>query len=242
MSGTKDWKKKISAVGLSLLLLGLVSLAMLSGCASSSVENTEPEPAQSAPEQVQEENTTQAPAAEEVEEEAEESETQSFANGKTLLVYFSETGNTEGIAEKMADILGVDTFKIEAADPYTSEDLDYNDEETRATKEQNEGTARPEIANQVENWDDYDTIIIGHPIWWGKVPRILMTFAESYDWDGKSVAEFCTSGSSGIEGARSELESAAEGAEWIDAQRFASDASEKTIAGWLEDCGFTVED
>ena len=123
-----------------------------------------------------------------------------------LVVYFSATGNTEGVAEIIAETTGGTLFKIEAADPYTEEDLDYYTG-GRADQEQNDEDCRPEIANSVGNFADYETVFLGHPIWHGIAPRIIQTFLESYDFSGKDVYTFSTSGSTLGSGAFSELQS-----------------------------------
>lgn len=119
---------------------------------------------------------------------------------KVLIAYFSATGNTRAVAETVAEVSGGDLFEIVPAQPYTSADLNYNTD-CRANAEQNDPDARPEIANAVENIDQYDAVLIGYPIWWGKAPKIIHTFLETYDLSGKTVATFCTSGGSGHEDA-----------------------------------------
>ena len=118
---------------------------------------------------------------------------------KTLVAYFSATGTTKQKAEQLAQKIGADLYEIKPKEPYTDEDLNYNDDGSRATKEQNNKTVRPEyedIELDIEN--DYSTIFLGYPIWWGEEPRIIDTFVESYNFDGITVIPFCTSGSSGI--------------------------------------------
>lgn len=155
------------------------------------------------------------------------------AGDKVLVACFSATGNTRAVAMAAAAHLGADYFEIEAAVPYTDEDLNYNDEATRATTEQNDPAARPAIA-AAPDFSAYDTVLLGHPIWWGKAPRLICTLLEGADLAGKKVAEFCTSGSSGIEGATGELEALAPGAEWVGARRFAGGAPESEVAEWVD--------
>lgn len=112
---------------------------------------------------------------------------------------FSRTGNTEKIAEYLIELTDADSYVIEAAVPYTDDDIQYQDDNCRANKEQNDKTVRPEIADPISSIDSYDTIFLGYPIWWGQEPRIIDTFLESYDFSDKTVILFCTSGSSGIE-------------------------------------------
>lgn len=157
-------------------------------------------------------------------------------NSSVLVVYFSNTGNTESAAEKIAGLVSGELFEIEASDPYTEDDLNYNVDDCRANMEQNDPDARPEIANRVENMDDYDIIFIGYPIWWGDAPKIICTFMESYDFTGKTVIPFCTSGSSGISTSERTLQSIAD-AEWLEGKRLSSNVSESDIEEWLEEIG-----
>ncbi|HOO06837.1 MAG TPA: flavodoxin [Ruminococcus sp.] len=116
----------------------------------------------------------------------------------TIVVYFSRTGNTEKIANYLLEITGADSYVIQAAVPYSDEDIAYNNSSCRADQEQNDKTVRPEIADPISSLDGYDTVFLGYPIWWGEEPRIIDTFLESYDLSEKTVIPFCTSGSSGI--------------------------------------------
>lgn len=155
-------------------------------------------------------------------------------SGKTLVAYFSATGTTEKIAKLIADCENADVYEITAAKPYTSEDLDYNNSDSRATKEQNDDTARPEIGSKKINLDGYNTIYIGFPIWWGEEPRIMDTFVESYDFNGKTVIPFCTSGSSPIDTAEKNLKSNANGGDWKDGRRFSAETDKDEIQKWLK--------
>ncbi len=114
-----------------------------------------------------------------------------------FVAYFSATGTTEGIAKHIQTILDADIYEIEAADPYTAADLNYNSD-CRANREQNDPKARPQITGSVTDMNKYDAIFLGYPIWWGQAPKIIYTFLESYDFSGKTIIPFCTSGSSGI--------------------------------------------
>lgn len=162
------------------------------------------------------------------------------AKGKTLVVCFSQTGHTQPIAQEAAAVLGADYFQIEAAQPYTSDDLNYNDRSTRASAEQDAVTARPAIANTVQSMDSYDAIVLCHPIWWGKAPRIICTFLESYDFSGKTIAELCTSGSSGIDDAQAELKQICPSANWLAGKRFETGATQAEVADWLNGLGLTA--
>ena len=133
--------------------------------------------------------------------EAEESNTaseQTKNDTKILVVCFSATGNTKAVAEKIVEVTGADYFEIIPAEPYSEDDLNYNDDNCRANREQQDKNARPSISGSIENMDQYEVVLIGHPIWWGMEPRIMNTFMESYDFSGKVLTNFCTSGGSGI--------------------------------------------
>ncbi len=157
--------------------------------------------------------------------------------GKVLVAYFSATNNTEGVAEKIAAALGdkADLFEIVPAVPYTSADLNYNSD-CRANREQDDDTARPEIAgtSTVANMADYDVVFLGYPIWWGQAPKIMYTFLESYDFNGKTIVPFCTSGSSGIGSSARNLADAATGTDWLDGRRFSGSTSQAAIQTWMD--------
>lgn len=156
---------------------------------------------------------------------------------KTLVVYFSCTGTTELVAEYITEILGADSYQIVPEDPYTEADLAYYTN-GRADQEQNDPNVRPAISGGVENMDEYDTIILGYPIWHGQAPRIISTFLESYDFSGKMIVPFCTSHSSGIGSSASNLHSlCAESVEWRDGKRFESGVSKESVQKWIEEIG-----
>lgn len=165
-----------------------------------------------------------------VEEKSESSET----NGtNTLIVYFSATGTTEGIAEYIAEGLRADIYEIIPEEPYTDADLDYGDNNSRSTLEMNDSSIRPAISGSVDNMEQYDTIYIGYPIWWGEAPRIVDTFVESYDFTDKTVIPFCTSASSGMGSSASGLESLAGSGNWLSGQRFSGNESAETVMEWV---------
>ena len=155
-------------------------------------------------------------------------------NGAGLVVYFSVTGNTKSVAEKIASVTDADIYEIKAALEYTDEDINYNDSDSRTSKEQNDSSARPEIGSEEISLDGYSTIYIGYPIWWGEEPRIMDTFAESYNFDGITVIPFCTSGSSGIGRSGQNLADNAGSGNWIEGKRFGGGASEDEIRSWIE--------
>lgn len=162
------------------------------------------------------------------------------SGNKVLVAYFSATHTTEGVAEKIADGLNADLYEIVPEQPYTDADLDYNDNNSRSTLEMADASVRPAIAGSVENMDQYDVVFIGYPIWWGEAPRILSTFVESYDFSGKTVVPFCTSGGSGIGSSASNLEQLTSGATWLSGQRLKSSDSEDSIMEWVNGLGLDL--
>ena len=118
--------------------------------------------------------------------------------GKTLVAVFSASGVTKRVGEEIARVCGGDFFEIVPKEKYTSDDLNYMNTRSRSSVEMKDASARPEIAGTVSDMDSYDTVIIGFPIWWGLAPRIIETFLESYDFSGKTIVPFCTSGGSGV--------------------------------------------
>ena len=158
--------------------------------------------------------------------------------GKSLVVYFSCTDTTKKIAEYVQESTGADIYRIEAQVPYTAEDLNYGDASTRATREQNDSSARPAIAGKVENMSQYQNVVIAYPIWWGQAPRIISTFLESYDFKGKTIIPICTSHSSGIGSSATNLHSLVdESATWLEGKRFEADTSKDDVRKWLEASG-----
>ena len=153
------------------------------------------------------------------------------SSGKTLVVYFSATGTTKGVAEQIASIANADIYEITAAQPYSSDYLNWNDSGSRTTIEQNDKTVRPVIGSEQANLDGYDTIFIGYPIWWGEEPRIMDTFVESYDFTGKTMIPFCTSGGSGIGASGDNLKANAGTGNWLEGERLSSSSD---IEGWIK--------
>ena len=153
-----------------------------------------------------------------------------------LVVYFSCTSNTQRVAEHIADILDADIYEIVPEEPYTNEDLDTNDPASRSSLEQNDDAARPAISGAVENIEAYDVVFLGYPVWWGEAPKILDTFLESYDFSGKTVIPFCTSGSSGLGSSATNMHSAPAGSpHWLNGVRVPSSVARQTILEWLEE-------
>ena len=200
-----------------------------------------------AEETVQETETVAEDTASETETEAAPSETEAEAGTETeaeapapaghsevLVAYFSATGTTKGVAEKIASVTGGDLYEILAAAPYTAEDLNYNDSSSRSTKEQDDKSARPEIGSEEISLEGYTTIYLGFPIWWGEEPRIMDTFVEKYSFEGIRVIPFCTSASSGIGRSGPNMEELAGSGTWLDGKRFGGSESEEELQSWIE--------
>lgn len=179
------------------------------------------------------------------------SETQNFAEsveetkraeggGKALVIYFSATGNTRAAAEALAGLQGAELYEIVPEQPYSADDLNYNDNSSRATTEQRDPDARPAISGSITDLDPYDIIFVGYPIWWGDMPRILYTFFDTCDLTGKTIAPFCTSGGSGLSGTPeiiAELEAGATVLDGLYVRNPAADDAESSITEWLAGIG-----
>ncbi len=171
-----------------------------------------------------------------------ESESMNEAEGtKVLVAYFSATNTTEGVAEIIADSLSADLYEIVPEQPYTDDDLNYHDDNSRSTIEMNDSSARPAISGSVEDMGQYDIVFIGYPIWWGEAPRIVSTFVESYDFSGKTIVPFCTSGGSGVGSSATNLEALTEGATWLPGTRLNGGSSHETIADWVNGLGLNIK-
>lgn len=151
-----------------------------------------------------------------------------------LVVYFSAQGHTEEVAEKLANDLNADIFEIEPADPYSNGDLDWTDDDSRVSKEHEDESLRDvELeTTDVPNWDSYDTVLIGYPIWWGIAAWPVDTFVKANDFNGKTVIPFCTSASSGLGESGDLLEEEANGGNWLEGHRFSSNPSDSDIEEW----------
>ena len=160
------------------------------------------------------------------------------AKGKILVAYFSATGNTRTLAENTAKALNANLYEIRPEVPYSKEDLNYNDETTRATVEQKNDSARPKLADKNAPIANYDTIVLAYPIWWGQAPRIMDTFVESYDFTGKKLTAICTSGGSDIGSSADYLQKLTKGkAEWKPGKLFSPQAKAEEIKSWFNGLG-----
>lgn len=150
-----------------------------------------------------------------------------------LIVYFSCTNTTKTIANHIEEVTRGTLYEIVPKEPYTADDLKYYTD-CRADRENADSSVRPAINGSVENMEEYDLIFLGYPIWYGQAPKIIYTFLESYDFAGKTIVPFCTSGSSGIGSSDTNLHSLAPSAQWVAGRRFSSGTSQETVAEWID--------
>lgn len=212
------------------LLLSLMLVFSLAACGNNP-QAAETEPATSTP--VSEE--TQEP---ETSEETEAADTES-TGGKTLVVYYSASGNTENVSNVIAKTLGADLFELEPVEPYSNDDLNWTNDDSRVTREhENEDERDVELVSAtVDNWSEYDTVFIGYPILWGIAAWPVDEFIETNDFTGKTVIPFATSASSGMGQSGELLAEMAGTGDWQEGQRFRSGASEDDIVAWVEGLG-----
>ena len=170
---------------------------------------------------------------------SEPEDSQSGENGGVLVVYYSATGNTEAVAGYIAEATGGDLFELEPAEPYNDADLNWTDENSRVTLEHEDESLRDVelVADTVDNWDSYDTVFIGYPIWWGIAAWPVDTFVEANDFTGKTVIPFCTSSSSGLGQSGELLAEMAGTGDWLEGQRFRSSASQEDVTEWVASLG-----
>ena len=198
---------------LTLFLVGVFALGILTGCQSNN-------------------ETTQT------NEQPQKTET-SNQSGKTLVVYYSATGNTKAVAEMIAEETNGDLFEIEPKDSYSEDDLDWTDSNSRVAREyENEDERHVElVSSTVNHWEDYDTVFLGYPIWWGIAAWPVNTFIENNDFTDKTVVPFCTSASSGLGQSGELLAKEAGDGDWQEGQRFSSSTSNSEVQEWLNELG-----
>lgn len=158
------------------------------------------------------------------------------SDGKTLVVYYSATGSTKRVAEVISKNLDADLFEITPVDKYTSDDLNWSDENSRVSKEHDDESLRDVklTTTKVDNWEDYDTVLIGYPIWWGVAAWPVDTFVKDNNFTGKTVIPFCTSASNDLGQSGELLEEDANGGNWLEGHRFSSGASSSDIKTWTD--------
>ena len=229
----------------SLIIAGIMVLAL----AACSQQTQQPEETSSQSQQTQETtssdtsedaNQTESVQTEQTEDtQAQAESSEDGETGNALVVYYSAAGNTETVAGYIADALGADTFEITPAEPYTAEDLNWTDENSRVTREHEDPSLRAVelTSTTVENWDSYDTVFIGYPIWWGIAAWPVDTFVEANDFTGKTVIPFCTSSSSGLGESGELLAELASTGDWQEGMRFRSSVDEADVTEWLNGLG-----
>ena len=163
------------------------------------------------------------------------------ASGNAVVVYFSATGNTERVAAALSEMIGAECVEIIPAEPYTDDDLRYTDSDSRTSREDADDSARPAIEALSLDFSQYDTVFVGFPIWFGKMPKPLYTFFDSYDFAGKAIAPFCTSGNSGIAGAVRSIRELEPDAVVLEGKRVNTRSIDSDLESWLSDIRFQEE-
>ena len=153
---------------------------------------------------------------------------------RKLVAYFSASGVTAKLAEKLAETIGADMYEIQPAVPYTMEDLDWRNKQSRSSIEMKNPASRPEISGKRDNMDEYDTVFVGFPIWWYVAPTIINTFLESYDFTGKKIIPFATSGGSGMGATNENLKPSCPNAQLYQGQVFRDDTKLEELSAWVE--------
>lgn len=218
--------KKLTALLLSVVLV--LSLAACGSANKPASSTTQPET--SAPTE-QPESSSTAPTESEPETQPE--------TGKTLVVYYSASGNTERVSKDIAEAAGADLFEIVPTEVYTSEDLNWTNPDSRVSREHDDESLRdvPLTTTEVPDWDSYDTVFIGYPIWWGIAAWPVDTFVKNNDFTGKTVIPFATSSSSGIGQSGTLLANMAGTGDWQEGQRFSSGVSSDDVQSWVNGLG-----
>ncbi len=221
---------------LTALLLSVVLALSLAACGSANKpasSTTQPETSAPTEQPTTEpsESSSTAPAESEPETQPE--------TGKTLVVYYSASGNTERVAKDIAEAAGADLFEIVPTEVYTSEDLNWTNSDSRVSREHDDESLRdvPLTTTEVPDWDSYDTVFIGYPIWWGIAAWPVDTFVKNNDFTGKTVIPFATSSSSGMGQSGSLLADMAGTGEWQEGQRFSSGVSSDDVQSWVNGLG-----
>ena len=208
-----------------MILTGVMAVSLLAGCGS------ETDSAQ--------ENTSEETAQTEDQAETDTEDTDSGSSGNVLIVYYSATGNTEAVANYIADATGGTLFELEPAEPYTDEDLNYNDENSRVSREHEDESLQDVelVSTTVEGFDEYDTVFIGYPIWWGEAAWPVNQFVKNNDFTGKTVIPFATSASSGFGESGQLLADMAGTGDWQEGMRFGSSPDEAAVQEWIDGLG-----
>ena len=221
--------------GFLLMTVCILIVGMLAGCGAGNGQDESQ--TQSNTGAASENESSAATTEDDSAEASNEAETDGDGTqGKTLVVYFSATGNTERVAEVIADTTGGELFELEPVDPYTDEDLNYNDDNSRVSQEYADESLRNVelVADTVDDWQDVERIYIGYPVWWGIAAWPVNTFVEANDFTGKTVIPFCTSASSGLGDSGELLAELAGTGDWQEGMRFRSSVSDEDVVAWVE--------
>ena len=223
---------------ISIMAVGAASMSILAGWQASGAKASNSTTAAA-----QTEQSSTAEASSEAEKTADNTENTGNGSGKTLVVYYSASGNTERVAKAAAEAAGADLFEIVPVEPYTSEDLNWTNDNSRVSREHNDESLRDVelTSTEVANWDSYDTVLIGYPIWWGIAAWPTDGFVKANDFTGKTVIPFCTAASSGIGQSGKLLADLAGTGDWQEGKRFASSASDQEVASWIGELGLSAE-
>lgn len=209
------------------------SQASSSAPESSAAESSASQPSSSSESEASSEVSSQAPSSSQAQSE------DTGSGSSVLVVYYSATGNTAQVAQYIVDSTGGDLFEIQPVEPYTDDDLNWTDDNSRVSQEHADESLRDVelVADTVDNWDQYDTVFIGYPIWWGIAAWPVDGFVEANDFSGKTVIPFCTSSSSGLGESGQLLADMAGTGDWKEGQRFRSGASQEDVQSWIEELG-----
>lgn len=217
--------------GFLLITACVLTVGMMVGCGNGQEERQTQSNIEAASENESSPATT--------EEGSAEVQTDDKTEGKTLVVYFSATGNTKSVAEVIAETTGGELFELEPVVPYTDDDLNYNDDNSRTSQEYADESLRNVelVADTVDNWQDVERVYIGYPLWWGIAAWPINTFVEANDFTGKTVIPFCTSASSSLGRSGELLADLAGTGDWQEGMRFGSNVSEEDVVAWVESLG-----
>ncbi len=242
---------------ISVILTGAVAVSMLAGCGSSSKNQTNNTASSSqsesgsssaneavdpteTPENTATPERTETPTPAETDDSSETAAADDTeSSGKTLVVYYSATGTTAGVAQTIADATGGDLFEIQPVEPYTDDDLNWTNDDSRVSREHDDESLREVdlVSTSVENWDSYDTVFIGYPIWWGIAAWPVDGFVKANDFTGKTVIPFCTAASSGIGDSGNLLEEMAGTGNWLEGKRLNRGITTDEVKDWMNDLG-----
>lgn len=221
------------------LLMSLVMALSLTACGgngnSSSSQASSATPESSASDS----SASEASSSSEIEASSQAQAEDTGSGSSVLVVYYSATGNTAQVAQYIADSTGGDLFEIQPVEPYTDDDLNWTNDNSRVSQEHADESLRDVelVADTVDNWDQYDTVFIGYPIWWGIAAWPVDGFVEANDFSGKTVIPFCTSSSSGLGESGQLLADMAGTGDWQEGQRFRSSASQEDVQSWIDELG-----